>query len=94
MDQVHNEIFGRHMNGYMLAQKIILLGYYCTTIEKDYYLNAKTCPKCQLCMNLQHVMPSLLYTFTSLWPFSIWGIDIIGKIIPLGTWGGGMNSSL
>ncbi|XP_021746189.1 uncharacterized protein K02A2.6-like [Chenopodium quinoa] len=32
--------------------------------------------------NLQHVPPSLLYTYTSPWPFSTWGININGKITP------------
>ena len=32
--------------------------------------------------DLIHVSPSELYALTSPWPFSIWGINIIGKISP------------
>ena len=32
--------------------------------------------------NLNHVLPSELYSMTSLWPFSVWGIDVIGRIAP------------
>ncbi|XP_077251879.1 uncharacterized protein LOC143891125 [Tasmannia lanceolata] len=32
--------------------------------------------------NLIHVPPSQLHSLTSPWPFSVWGIDIIGKISP------------
>ena len=32
--------------------------------------------------DLIHVPPSELHALTSPWPFSIWGIDIIGKISP------------
>ena len=32
--------------------------------------------------DLIHVPPSELHALTSSWPFSIWGIDIIGKISP------------
>ena len=32
--------------------------------------------------DLIHVPPSELHALTSLWPFSVWGIDIIGKISP------------
>ena len=32
--------------------------------------------------DLIHVSPSELHVLTSPWPFSVWGIDIIGKISP------------
>ncbi|KAL6328439.1 hypothetical protein AAG906_038314 [Vitis piasezkii] len=32
--------------------------------------------------DLIHVPPLELHALTSLWPFSVWGIDIIGKISP------------
>ena len=32
--------------------------------------------------DLIHVPPSELHTLTSPWPFSVWGIDVIGKISP------------
>ena len=32
--------------------------------------------------NLNHVPPNELYSMTSPWPFSIWGIDVIGRIAP------------
>ena len=38
--------------------------------------------QCQMHGDLIHVSPSELHAQTSSWPFSIWGIDIIGKISP------------
>jgi len=32
--------------------------------------------------NLNHVSPSKLYSMTSPWPFSVWGINVIGRIAP------------
>ena len=41
------------------------------------------CPfTCQMHGDLIHVPPSELHALTSLWPFSVWGIDVIGKISP------------
>ena len=40
------------------------------------------CSECQMHDDLIHVPPSELHALTSSWPFSIWGIDIIGKISP------------
>ena len=42
----------------------------------------KSCHDCQTHANLNHVPPSELYSMTSPWPFSIWGIDLIGRIAP------------
>ena len=75
------------MNAKMLVQKIQRQGYYWTTMERDCHEYVKKCMKCQVYANLQHVPPSLLYTYTSPWPFSTWGIDIIGKITPPGQGG-------
>ena len=30
---------------------------------------------------MNHVLPSELYSMTSPWPFSVWGIDVIGRIV-------------
>ena len=38
------------------------------------------CSECQIHGDLIHVPPLELHALTSPWPFSIWGIDIIGKI--------------
>ena len=38
--------------------------------------------ECQMHGNLIHVPPSELHALTSPWSFSVWGIDIIGKISP------------
>ena len=66
----------------MLARKIMRTGYFWLTIETDCCQFVQRCPECQIHEDLIHVLPSELHTLTSLWPFSIWGIDIIGKISP------------
>ena len=38
--------------------------------------------ECQMHGDLIHVPPSELHALTSTWPFSVWGIDIIRKILP------------
>ena len=42
----------------------------------------KSCHDCQTHANLNHVPPSELYSMTSSWQFSVWGIDVIGSIAP------------
>ncbi|RVW20839.1 Retrovirus-related Pol polyprotein from transposon 17.6 [Vitis vinifera] len=38
--------------------------------------------QCQIHGDLIHAPPSELHALTSPWPFSVWGIDIIGKVSP------------
>jgi len=74
--------YGPHMNAHMLSRKIMRQGYYWTTMEADYVTYVRKCHQCQVQRDLKHILPMPLHTMASSWPFSIWGIDIIGKIHP------------
>ena len=80
--EVHQEICGPHMNGRMLAKKILRMGYYWSIMETDCVNYVKSYHDCQTHTNLNHVPPSELYSMTSPWPFLVWGIDVIGRIAP------------
>ena len=70
------------MNAHMLSRKIMRQDYYWTTMEADYAAHVRKCHQCQVHGDLKHKPPMPLHTMTSPWPFSTWGIDIIGKIHP------------
>ncbi|RVW71201.1 hypothetical protein CK203_054383 [Vitis vinifera] len=70
------------MGGHMLARKIMRTGYFWLTMETDCCQFVQRCPECQIHGDLIHVPPRSLHALTSPWPFSVWGIDIIGKISP------------
>ncbi|WKA10892.1 hypothetical protein VitviT2T_028440 [Vitis vinifera] len=80
--EVHAGVCGPHMGGHMLARKIMRTGYFWLTMETDCCQFVQRCPECQIHGDLIHVPPSELHALTSPWPFSVWGIDIIGKISP------------
>ncbi|RVW53505.1 Retrovirus-related Pol polyprotein from transposon 297 [Vitis vinifera] len=82
MREVHAGVCGPHMGGHMLARKIMRTGYFWLTMETDCCQFVQRCPECQIHGDLIHMPPSELHTLTSPWPFSVWGIDIIGKISP------------
>ena len=46
MEEIPQGVCGPHMNGYMLAKKIIRQGYYWTTLEKDCCEYVRKCQKC------------------------------------------------
>ncbi|XP_077230141.1 uncharacterized protein LOC143863343 [Tasmannia lanceolata] len=74
LEETHEGVCGPHMNGKMLARKILRLGYYWPTMESDCFAFVKKCYKCQVHANLIHVPPSELHSLTSPWPFSIYGV--------------------
>uniref|UniRef100_A0A2N9HMA4 Integrase catalytic domain-containing protein n=1 Tax=Fagus sylvatica TaxID=28930 RepID=A0A2N9HMA4_FAGSY len=71
-----------HANGPFLARKIVRAGYYWLTMESDCIKHVQTCHKCQMYQNCKNAPPQYLHTMASPWPFSAWGIDVIGAITP------------
>ncbi|WKA01479.1 hypothetical protein VitviT2T_019760 [Vitis vinifera] len=82
MREVHAGVCGPHMGGHMLACKIMRTGYFWLTMETDCCQFVQKCLECQIHGDLIHAPPSELHALTSTWPFSVWGIDIIGKVSP------------
>jgi len=82
MQKVYSGESGPHMNGHMLAKKIIRQGYYWTTMTQDCIAYVRRCLKCQQFSNVQYLPPRELYNMSSPWSFSTWGIDIIGIVTP------------
>jgi len=52
------------------------------SMEHDCYQYARKCHKCQIYADKIHVPPHALHVISSPWPFSMWGIDMIGIIEP------------
>jgi len=82
MHEIHEGSFGTHANGHAMARKILREGYYWITMEADCCKHAKKCHKCKIYADKIHVPPNTLNVLSSPWPFSMWGIDMIGKIEP------------
>lgn len=51
-------------------------------MEKDYFSYVKWCHKCQEHRNLIHTPVVELHANVPIWMFSVWGLDLIGKISP------------
>ncbi|KAI4351298.1 hypothetical protein L6164_005674 [Bauhinia variegata] len=79
---VHDGIYGTHANGHMMAWKILRAGYYWMIVEKDCISYVWKCHKCQIYADRINVPPFPLYYMATPWPFSMWGIDVIGPINP------------
>jgi hypothetical protein len=65
MLEVHAGTCGPHMNRILLAKKIMLLEYYWTTMEIDYYKFVCKCHRCQIHGNLIYTPLKELYNMAS-----------------------------
>ncbi|KAA3462458.1 reverse transcriptase [Gossypium australe] len=82
LEEIYECVCGTHANGFTMARQIMRFRYYWSTMEGDCINYAKKCHKCQIYGDKIHVPPSPLHVITSPWPFSMWGMDVIGPISP------------
>ncbi|PKI56798.1 hypothetical protein CRG98_022810 [Punica granatum] len=74
MEEVHGGNCGPHMNGLMLAKKIMRLGYYWSTMETDCVKHIRYCHRCQVYADQIKASPNELRPMTAPWPFSMWPV--------------------
>ncbi|KAA0053326.1 hypothetical protein E5676_scaffold880G00290 [Cucumis melo var. makuwa] len=82
MTKIHEGICGTRANGQRMARQILRSGYYSTMMESDFIKYARECKKCQIYMDKIHAATFPLHVLSAPWPFSLWGMDIIGPIDP------------
>ncbi|XP_070017298.1 uncharacterized protein [Nicotiana sylvestris] len=82
MYEVHAGVCRPHMNRYVLAKKILRVGYYWMTMERDCFSFVRKCHQCQVHGDLIHAPPTELHPMLAPWPFVAWGMDVIGPIKP------------
>ena len=70
MREIHAGVCGPHMNGIILAKKIVRQGYYWMNMEKDCIQKVRQCHQCQIHGNLNYLPPTMLNSVSSPWPFA------------------------
>ncbi|KAG5565187.1 hypothetical protein RHGRI_001176 [Rhododendron griersonianum] len=80
MEEVHQGVCGDHQGGRMLSYKLLRLGYYWPSMQKDYKSMVQKCEKCQRFANIIHGSPTVLTPMRGPWPFAQWGVDLIGPL--------------
>ncbi|XP_031375657.1 uncharacterized protein LOC116190138 [Punica granatum] len=82
MGEIHEGSCGPHMSGLMLTKKLMRLGYFWSTMEADCAKHVRHCHLCQVYADQIKAPPNELRPMAAPWPFSMWGIDVIGPINP------------
>ncbi|XP_071918772.1 uncharacterized protein [Coffea arabica] len=72
MKEVHSGVCGPHMNGHLLAKKIMRTGYFWLTMERDCIDFVWRCIKCQVHGDDIRAPPIELHSMIAPWPCSMW----------------------
>lgn len=82
MNELHNGICDFHTGRRTLKARILRVGYYWPTMEKDVVSFTRRCLKCQADDNDKHAPPHTLHTIMAPWLFAQWGMDIVRPFPP------------
>ena len=80
--EIHKGVCGTHASGHLMVRQIMRARYYWMTLENDCINYVWKCHKCQIYVDKIHVPHMSLNVMVSPWPFSMWGMDVIGHITP------------
>ena len=78
--EIHEGICGSHFGSRVLAYKAIRAGFYWFDMSKDSMAMVRNCDKCQWFANITKQPPEELNSISSPWPFSQWGVYIVGPL--------------
>ena len=78
MAELHEGICGSHVGGRSLASKVVRAGFYWPTVKENCVWHAQRCKQCQKHADWHKAPLEELRSKYSLWPFHMWGIDILG----------------
>nr|KYP70058.1 Gypsy retrotransposon integrase-like protein 1 [Cajanus cajan] len=80
--EIHQGICGMHSGARSMAARVLRAGYYWPTLKSDCQNYIQKCKECQQFGNAHRQPPEALHHMMSAWPFSQWGMDILGPFPP------------
>ena len=80
MRELHEGICGLHSGERSLVTKVLCIGYYWLTLRANALDFTKRCKHCQEFADIPHTTPDNLHNLSSPWPFTMWGMNILGPL--------------
>ena len=78
LEELHEGICGSHTGGRSLSHRAVTQGYWWPDMKKEAQEYVKKCDQCQRFAPNVHQQGGVLNPLSSPWPFTQWGLDIIG----------------
>jgi len=80
--ELHEGVCCYHSGARTIATMVLRVGYFWPTIEADCQDYVRKCKPCKKHGNLIHQKQEQLHHIISPWPFTKWGMDILGPFSP------------
>ena len=78
LKKLHERIYGSHTGNRSLSHRAITQGYWWPNMQKEALEYVKKCDQCQRFAPNIHQPGRILNPLANPWPFTQWGLDIIG----------------
>ena len=78
LEELHEGISGSHTGGKSLTHRAITQGYWWPNMQREAQEYVKKCDQCQRFAPSIHQPRGILNPLSSPWPFTQWGLDIVG----------------
>ena len=78
LTELHEGVYGSHVGGRSLAHQVMTQGFWWLWMQKDAFEYVRRCEQCQKHAPLTHQPAGYLNPISSPWPFTQWGLDILG----------------
>jgi hypothetical protein len=78
LQDVHAGVYGSHAGAKSLVGKTYRHGFFWPTVVPDACSIVRQCERCQFFAHQRHVSSHKLQTIPITWPFSTWGLDLVG----------------
>ncbi|XP_075659130.1 uncharacterized protein LOC142629010 [Castanea sativa] len=76
--ELHEGVCGSHMGGRLLAHRAMTQGFWWPQMRKDATKHTRKCEQCQIHAPVIHQPTGNLNLVNNPWPFTQWGLDIVG----------------
>ena len=80
MRELHEGICDLHIRGCSLATEMVFAWYYWPTLKANIFDFTRRCRRCQEFIDVPHTSLNNLHSPSSPWPFTMWGMDILGPL--------------
>jgi hypothetical protein len=78
--EIHAGMGGHHAVARALVSKAFRASFFWPTAREDARTLVQHCVGCQLFANQSHMPPTALRTIPITWPFTVWGLDMVGPL--------------
>ena len=79
LKEIHTGTYGNHVASRTLVRNAFQASFYWPSVVVDAEALIRRCENCQFFTKQNHVLAQALQAIPTSWPFTCWGLDMIGR---------------